>query len=472
MQVSLNNKIVKIFLFYFLCPIIFPSLTSAANSTPFKSPFYLRNISENYTYSYRCENSPKKLLEKYKNEKIEAEERNSQLDKYQEALKEIIETKKIGKISKYLPKIIIFFIFLIVDVLLIIMWIASWFICCCRRKKKTEANGCSKCALALFWLLSIIFIAICVFAIFLFPSVYKSVNGVLCSFYKLIFHFIYGTQEDFTSSNWKGFEGIENLIANYNLSVETSYLYGISGNYTEFLYNIKVNNTDFIRELKIAGDNIEKVSSPLYKFKNEVWDNIHCEIVCILNYHGYMYVLLGVFGGLSLFQLLSLTPYLICEFDCLSCLFHLLWNIQMPFLIIFILFGVIFGTVGVISKEMSSLLYYTINSTNLLSDSPFLLDIDPNYKNQINSCFNGDGNLTASVYKGTYKFDEPINQYYKEFEEYYSTIQDQENNKNSYGSFYNKMKTLKSLYDDLNSQNISKIFDCSFINYDVSIISS
>ena len=487
MSLSLNNKKIKITLFSFLCTIIIFGLNGKTDLSRFKSPFGLRNLMMNMTdVNERCEKSQKKLLEKYTKE-VEVKSREGELDKYQVILKEMVEKSKLNNVNKYLPKIIIFFIVLIVDVLLIFLWIVLWCCCCCSRNKKTEATGCSKCVLALFWLLSIIVIAICIFGIILIPSVYKSVNGVLCSLYKLIFHFIDGTQGDFPTSKWKGFEGIQNLIEDYNHAVNVGELpqcegdSDICGQYNQFkgkIGDIKGENGEFINKLQEAGEKIESVSSPFKKIRNDTLEKVedamegtfdkYCKLV--------LYLLFGIVGGISLFQLLTLTPYLICKCDCLSCLFHLFWNIEMLFLIISILIGVVLGMVGVISKDFVTLLDYTISSDNLKSDKPFLLDINSNYRNQIDSCFNGDGNLTEFALEGANNFGGYINSYYDEFNQYYTDPQNQDAIKNNqkikeaFEALDKAMKTLKSLYDDLNSAELSKNFNCTFINYDFTIV--
>ena len=58
---------------------------------------------------------------------------------------------------------------------------------------------------------------------------YKSFNGFICSLYKLVFHFIEGTKNDFPISNWKGFKGIISLTKIYEQNSTSSNLPNING---------------------------------------------------------------------------------------------------------------------------------------------------------------------------------------------------------------------------------------------------
>ena len=76
-------------------------------------------------------------------------------------------------------------------------------------------------------------------------------------------------------------------------------------------------------------------------------------------------------------------------------------------------------------------------------------------KEELDICFNGDGDLSKLAFKLDKNFDESNNENYKEFEEEYSKFKNKELLKlktqlyKSYESLYQVIKILKDLYDDL-----------------------
>ena len=187
MTFSIKNTKIKILILSLACTLIIFNLNKNINISSYfflnKLSFNLRNLITTEEVDARCKNTPKDFLEKnYKNLKNETDQ-GINLDKYQNVLKEMIEEKKLGKIKKYLPRIIIYFIILIVDIIFIIIWFVFCGCCCCGKKYKSPANGCSKFYFFLFFLFSVIAILICAFGCIITPSFYKSSNAIICSKY-------------------------------------------------------------------------------------------------------------------------------------------------------------------------------------------------------------------------------------------------------------------------------------------------
>ena len=220
MSLSIRNKKTQILLLSFAFTFIIFALNKKSNKSLPNAPFNLRNLLSSDDVNNRCEKASKNFLNQYNVSDIPPNE-PEELSEHQKVLKDIIHNKEynFNSIKKYIPRILIFFIFLIVDILLIIMWFVFCGCCCCCGKK-TNAGGCAKCLFFLFCFFSAISILICVVGFIISPSIYKSINGVMCSLYKLVFHFIEGTKDEISFSDWKGLEGINSLILKYESTRE------------------------------------------------------------------------------------------------------------------------------------------------------------------------------------------------------------------------------------------------------------
>ena len=133
--------------------------------------------------------------------------------------------------------------------------------------------------------MSILVILICIVGYFSTPCLYKSFNDVICSLYKLVNHFIDGTNQDFPKSNWKGFEGIQKLITKYENTVnEIDNLPSLDGkeecsrevgtqlcnDYKTYVEKINaVNEENFMTNLKKVKNKISDVSDSFTKIKDK-----------------------------------------------------------------------------------------------------------------------------------------------------------------------------------------------------------
>ena len=210
----MNNKKFHILLFSVVCTLIIFSLNKHPSKPLKKLSFNFRNLVTNEDMENRCSKTNKEFKEKYQNGYF-TNINYKELDDYQILIKDVIEGEKLNfeTIKSYLPRIFIYGIFLIVDVILIFVWIIYCACCCCGKNRKSSGSICGKCSFIIFLILSVSVILLCVLGYFLVPCFTKSIYGVVCSLYKLVFHFLEGTKEDYGNEiNWQGVEGIKKIM--------------------------------------------------------------------------------------------------------------------------------------------------------------------------------------------------------------------------------------------------------------------
>lgn len=485
MSLSIRNKKTQILLLSFAFTFIIFALNKKSNKSLPNAPFNLRNLLSSEDVNIRCEKAPKNFLNQYNVSEIPTED-PEELNEHQKVLKNIIHNKEynFNSIKKYIPRILIFFIFLIVDILLIIMWFVFCGCCCCCGKK-TNAGGCAKCLFFLFCFFSAISILICVVGFIISPSIYKSINGVMCSLYKLVFHFIEGTKDEISFSDWKGLEGINSLILKYESTREKIVGLPPRNNfgdecsdqgeqYCSFYEEIKgklKENNDISNGLGKMQGQINSISSKFSDIKDNTLDSVEKIMEFIDCYYKLgMIILFAAIAAMCLLGILSLTPYFCSNYSCISCLYHLFWNIEMLVIIITLLIGVCLGIVGIVFKDAVPLLNYAKSSDNLGSDNPFLLDLDKDNRDKINTCFNGNGDLSTLLGD---LHSEQIKNESEKFESNYETIKGQSSEKQKLFDAYNKLREvineLLELNNNLSKEQMSKLLDCKFIRVDLSI---
>lgn len=492
MSLLIRRTKFQILIFSFILTLIIFTLNKKSDSNLLnKFPFNLRNLISSDDVDKRCKKTEKNFLEKYK-ETYVSNIRDEDLTEYQKALQEIVINKNIKKIKDYLLRIVVYLGLLVLDAFLIITWCGLCGCICCY-KNKSYATGCSKCLFSFYIFLTIITILICVYGYFIIPCLYKSLNSFFCSFYKIVFHFIEGTKIDFPNNNWKGVKGIKNLINKYEdtndifkklpkLEDMISDCAGEANHfctkYEEFKSSIKESeNDEFMVELSEAEQYINNISSFFIKIKDEKLEDLEKYLEYFDKY--YKIGLSGLFCAIlifCLFELLILIVYFICKCNCISCLFHLFWNIEMIIIIATLFIGIIFGILGVLSKDIISILKYAKSSKNLKNETSIILDIDENFKEPIDICFNGNGDLSKFAFESDKIFDESNNETFHKFEEFYFQnkdnyiVKNKEKLSDAYKSLYQVLKNLKELYDDLNEEYLNQIFNCEFIKYDFDIL--
>ena len=493
MLLSLKINKIQILLFSFILTILIFIINK--KSINFENSqnlsFNLRNLILTEEVDERCLKTNKDFLKKYNYTSTDLNLEKESLNEYHIALINILGYKNYKKIKDYLLRIIIFIIIANIDIIIIFIWIGLWSYYCCIKRDKTTSNVFSKCFILLFWFLCIIAIVFCVFGLFLIPCFYNSINGVICSFYKLIFHFIEGTQNDFQPSNWKGVEGLKFLLNSYNqnndimqnnissiyeneenLNVKEKQLLEIYNNYINNTHY--ENDTIFMSDLYEAEQNIENISTIFTEIKENKLDNLEKKMEYFDKYCKLgLYIMFSAFLCFSFFELLSITIYYICNCNWVKIIFHFFWNIEFLFIIVTILIGVGFGIIGVVSKDVSAILKYAKSNNNLNSNKTIIFDFNENYKEYFDICFNGNGDLSELAFSSNASFGESNKDDYINFEKFdkeYSTNKENEKLSNEFEILYKAMKNMKELYDDLKGDNLKRIFDCKFMKYDFNII--
>jgi hypothetical protein len=141
-----------------------------------------------------------------------------------------------------------------------------------------------------------------------------------------------------------------------------------------------------------------------------------------------------------------------------------------------LLVGISFGIVGVVSKDAIPILQNEKSSENLEQGKFLFLDIDEQNKEKINICFNGNGSLVSQVFNEQTKYESRIDEIYQIFEEKFSSLKgvEESEKKNNlvkaYEGLEQILKKLKYLNDNLNSNNLDKIFNCKFVGSDFNIL--
>jgi hypothetical protein len=479
----MNNKKFHILLFSVVCTLIIFSLNKHPSKPLKKLSFNFRNLVTNEDMENRCSKTNKEFKEKYQNGYF-TNINYKELDDYQILIKDVIEGEKLNfeTIKSYLPRIFIYCIFLIVDVILIFVWIIYCACCCCGKNRKSSGSICGKCSFIIFLILSVSVILLCVLGYFLVPCFTKSIYGVVCSLYKLVFHFLEGTKEDYGNEiNWQGVEGIDHLLDKFDLINRISKFECDDGDtlcssYKNFFEDFKKerdDNNGLIGKLKNAKEEIDSASGVFKSLKSSQLNSIETYIEDYKKYFkcSLFYLFLAIFL-FSFLCLLFLIIYFACNCECISCLFHVFWNIEMIIIIATMLVGILFGIFGVVSKDGVSILKYTTSWENLNNSNPFILK-DINDADKINQCFNGDTGVLFT-FEGSYKNE--MN--YSEFIEQYYKLQNSEEYKDknkidimeAYDELYSGIKAMVELNSNLNSKEINKIFDCNYVKYDINIL--
>ena len=479
----MNNKKFHILLFSVVCTLIIFSLNKHPSKPLKKLSFNFRNLVTNEDMENRCSKTNKEFKEKYQNGYF-TNINYKELDDYQILIKDVIEGEKLNfeTIKSYLPRIFIYGIFLIVDVILIFVWIIYCACCCCSKSRKSSGSVCGKCSFIIFLILSVSVILLCVLGYFLVPCFTKSINGVICSLYKLVFHFLEGTKEDYGNEiNWQGVEGIDHLLDKFDLINRISKFDcddgdSLCSSYKNFFEDFKKerdDNNGLIEKLKNAKKEIDSASGVFKSLKSSQLSSIETYIEDYKKYFkcSLFYLFLAIFL-FSFLCLLFLITYFACNCECISCLFHIFWNIEMIIIIATMLVGILFGIFGVVSKDGVSILKYATSWENLNNSNPFILK-DINDADMINQCFNGEKGVLVT-FEGSYKNE--MN--YSEFIEQYYKLQNSEEYKDknkidimeAYDELYSGIKAMVELNSNLNSKEINKIFDCNYVKYDFNIL--
>lgn len=380
MKFALNEKKFHILIFSLTCCLIIFTINKSFNI----SQVGLRQLIDGEKYKKRCENTLRKFREKYSDTSEYLKTKNStsdKPDKYQRTLKGIIQDQKYDQITKYLPQILIYLIVAIIDIIFIIFWILF---CCysCKTMPKQNRIGCgAKCSFIIFFVLCIGILGFCVIGFIYMPYLTKGLNALACSIYRLVFHFLEGIDDGNKELKWIGLEKIHENITNIE-----------KGNYESSLEKVS-NMIDTFKEIK-----------------NKTLDDIE-EILKAIDDYG-IYISIATFGGMGAFTLLillSIFMIFVCECKCMSCLFHLFWNLEIILIIFTFASAAVLGSFSVVSRDLSVILIEQGN--NITKNDAFIFNYTK-IKDEINICLNEDGNLYKFLFNTDDKVENELNEWY------------------------------------------------------------
>jgi hypothetical protein len=314
---------------------------------------------------------------------------------------------------------------------------------------------------------------------------------VLCSLYKVVFHLIEGVNDDIPFSDWKGLDGINESISKYktseqniknlpkidddSLQSECSEQNNYCQAYEEILESLQsALNSDSSSKLDSFKEKINSFSSEFTSIKDNTFDSVENIMKNIDEYYKLSIIILfAALAGLCLLGMLTLVPYFCCNYGCISCLFHLFWNIQMLLIIITVLIAICLGVVGIVSKDAISLLNYSVSSENLGSEKPFLLDFLGEHKDKIDICLHKNGDI-SSLFISEELYKEEIEEQSNNFKTKYSENKDKNDfqQKVKLAEAYEQLDKAIDAITELNlkTDQLSKILNCQFMRLDYDII--
>ena len=370
MKFTRKEKRIYVLLFSMTCFLIIFALYKNLGSSPSNG---LRNLIEYSDFEDRCKDLKNKLEKDYSEKEEEFEWNKETLEGYQNTLIEIIKEKEYGKISKYLPRILTYLIVAIVGIIFIIFWIVF---CCfaCKTVGRQDSVGCgAKCCFIIYLILCLAVIFFCVMGIIYTSPLKQTLNSLACSTYKLVFETLQDERDDEPK--------VDSWIGLYNISDELNILYPDSH---EEQKSIVQNMISIFEDIKSETLNdTEKIMK-------------HVDHLDIYN------SLIG-FGGIALFNffgLLSMFLIFVCQCKCMSCLYHIFWNIEIIFIICTFFISAIIGTLSNVSKDISEILssqIYSLNQSNA-NKMDFIFNFSE-IGGPVNACIFGEQNLYSYIFK-------------------------------------------------------------------------
>ena len=226
----------------------------------------------------------------------------------------------------------------------------------------------------------------------LFYHIYYFVLGsylLLCnryclySTYKLVFDSYEGL--DLEENNWIGLKNISGRLNTLEEQDKNRYREGIEtiNSMKSTFEDINDKTIDCIEEIM---DQIDK----LYPYNSFVG-----------------------FGGIALFNLLgllSLFLIFVCQIKCMSCLYHIFWNIEMIFIICTFFISAVIGGFSNVSKDISEIFSYlsnSLNSTDIAQNQNlnFILNFT-GIEKPLNVCLNGNQDLYSYIFQDENPIDD------------------------------------------------------------------
>ena len=380
MKYTRKEKRIYVLLFSMSCFLIIFALYKNLGSSPSNG---LRNLIESKDVQERCDKKSGELENEYKKDPHSFDLNITKKENYHDALRDVIEYKKYKQITKYLPRVITYLIVAIVGIIFIVFWFVF---CCsaCKNVGRQNNIGCgAKCCFIIFIILCLGVIFFCVIGIVYTPYLKKTFNGLACYTYKLVFDSYEGL--DLEENNWIGLKNISERLNTLEEQDKNRYREGI----------------ETINSMKST---FEEINDKTIDCIEEIMDQID---------KLYPYNSFVGFGGIALFNLLgllSLFLIFVCQIKCMSCLYHIFWNIEMIFIICTFFISAVIGGFSNVSKDISEIFSYLSNSLNSTDvekkeNLSFILDFTEIQK-PLNVCLNGNQDLYSYIFQDENPLDD------------------------------------------------------------------
>ena len=309
----------------------------------------------------------------------------------------------------------------------------------------------------------------------------------------------YLTMEHFNESFMHFNEQLSHIKQTYmNNTIKNPDTYN-SNDYIEPIY-ISHSLSNIINQTQINFDknilipsfafyNVVSISNDLIYYRNNVIKNINATILKLneidniifrfitskgneliqfqkyLNDYGYFMFLIFLcfIGVLSLFGILFIILYAVVSVcQKIRYVINIIWVMIMIMTFFNFIYGIVFGLIGLVSIDVSLVLYNVTSSDNLQSENPLLLH-NKNISLIFDRCVNKDGNLSLEfgLYNYTLNDNDNVNQYncLQSLYDYFPIINDLYNNMMHYS---NSMQNIMQIYMnelDLYRDNVYLVYD-------------
>ena len=247
----------------------------------------------------------------------------------------------------------------------------------------------------------------------------------------------------------------------------------ISNSLSNIINQTQINFDKNILVPSFAFYNVVSISNDLLNYRHNVIGNINVTILKLneidnvvfrfitskgnkliqfqknLNDYGYFIFLIFLcfVGVLSLFGILFIILYAIVSVcQKIRYVINIIWITIMIMTMFNFIYGIVFGLIGLVSIDMSLVLYNASLSDNLHADNPLLLH-NKNVSLVFDRCVNKDGNLSLEfgLYNYTLNNDDNVNQYnyLQSLYDYFPIINDLYNHMIHYS---NTMQNIMQIY--------------------------
>ena len=487
-----QNKKIQILVATLIFSITIFSLKkiSFQNNTFLQPDKSLRFLLDSKDVIERCQMAEKKFIENYenntyKNQTDVSELNESDLDGYLKTFIELIKNKSLDNVKGLKDNINRFLLPLIlvgVDIVVLFFWIAYCTCTCCPDCCCNGKNGvtcCGKMSYTINLVLSGVIVLTCMACIILVTNtIYASINSFGCSLYKFTFHVLDGTEDNYRSlPEWKNLDDINSIIDKYDQIINKinslEYINNCNGDDCKklngYIDKIKYSSTKFDVAKNCISEMKEKIT-PLFDTFEKLKDSLdkindilikYIDKYCKLGLNG----LFAIFGVFSLLSLIIIVLYITCSCLINRLIYHLIWNIQMLLSMVIFLVAVGLNIVGILGKDFAKVIRYVKSADNLNSDNPLFLKIDSENVKYVDTCLNGDGDLTNLLgINDNYYPKFPLN------DNEYTEVKNSNSNKEVVQLITEINENCESINNEINNPPKNILGNCQFAGSDIKII--